>query len=219
LAASGAAGAGAPADTDLAKPADAAAAGETSAPANGTAAEVSPSAGTEKPAETPAAPDSVVPTAAIPASAVPVPVVPTPAVPAPAVPASAAETQPRPESPSELAAKSERGPVPKVAIPAVPPLPPPALKLPDKPEPRRSARGPEITINVIRSRGRWRVLGVCMTLLVMGLVALLAAWRFVPNRVPPRLRPAQLMMSLGIQALPTTATAVRRAPPEAQFDE
>jgi hypothetical protein len=204
LAASGAAGAGAPADTDLAKPADAAAAGETSAPANGTAAEVSPSAGTEKPAETPAAPDSVVPTAAIPASA---------------VPASAAETQPRPESPSELAAKSERGPVPKVAIPAVPPLPPPALKLPDKPEPGRSARGPEITINVIRSRGRWRVLGVCMTLLVMGLVALLAAWRFVPDRVPARLRPAQLMMSLGIQALPTTATAVRRAPPEAQFDE
>ena len=114
--------------------------------------------------------------------------------------------------------------VPKVAIPAAPPLPPPALKLPDKrfdkPEPSRPARGPEITIDdVVRSRGRWRVLGVCMTLLVMGLVALLATWRFIPDRLPARLRPAQLMMSLGVQALPTTATAVRRAPPEAQFDE
>ena len=136
----------------------------------------------------------------------------------------AAEAQPGPESPSsEPAARSEPGPVPKVAIPAAPPLPPPALKLPDKrsdrPEPRRSARGPEITIDVIRSRGRWRVLGVCMTLLVMGLVALLAAWRFVPDRLPAGLRPAQLMMSLGIQALPNTAAAVKRAPPEPQFDE
>jgi len=130
----------------------------------------------------------------------------------------------RPESPaSELAAKSERGPVPKVGIPAVPPLPPPALKLPDqrsdKPEPRRPARGPEITTDVIRSRGRWRVLGVCMTVLVMGFVALLAAWRFIPDRLPARLRPAQLMMSLGIQALPNSEAAVRRTPPESQFDE
>jgi hypothetical protein len=211
--------AGAPANPDLAKPADAAAAGETlapekalapgEAPAPGAAAEVSPTGGTEKPAETPAAPDLVVAAAAVPAAA--------------ALP-PAAEAQPRPESPaSELAAKSERGPVPKVAIPAVPPLPPPALKLPDKrsdkPEPRRSAHGPEITTDVIRSRGRWRVLGVCMTVLVMGLVALLAAWRFIPDRLPARLRPAQLMMSLGIQALPSTAATVRRAPPESQFDE
>ena len=204
---------GGPANVDLAKPADAAAAGETpaleKAPAPGAAAEpteVSPTGGTEKPAETPAAPDLVVPTAAVSA----------------AMPPPAAEALP--ESPaSELAAKSERGPVPKVAIPAVPPLPPPALKLPDKrsdkPEPRRSAHGPEITTDVIRSRGRWRVLGVCMTVLVMGLVALLAAWRFIPDRLPARLRPAQLMMSLGIQALPSTAATVRRAPPESQFDE
>ncbi len=202
-----------PEPADLAKPADAAAAGETPAPANGAAAvgsaEIVPTGGAEKPVEIPAAPDLVVPAAAAPAAG--------------AMPL-AAEAQPGAESPSsELAARSEPGPVPKVAIPAAPPLPPPALKLPDKrfdkPEPLRPARGPEITIDdVVRSRGRWRVLGVCMTLLVMGLVALLATWRFIPDRLPARLRPAQLMMSLGIQA-PNTAAAVRRAPPESQFDE
>jgi hypothetical protein len=58
-----------------------------------------------------------------------------------------------------------------------------------------------------------------MTLLVVGLVALLAAWRFIPNRLPAGLRPAQLMMSLGIQAPANTAPAVRRIAPESQFDE
>ncbi len=202
----GAAAAGARPDLDLAKPADAAAAGETAAPANGSAAEpteVSATAGTEKPEESQATPDLVVP---------------APAVSAPA------EMPPAAESPSsELAAKSERAPAPKVAIPAAPPLPAPTLKLPDKrsdrAEPRHSAGSPEIALDVIRSRGRWRVLGVCMTLLVVGVVALLAAWRFIPDRVPARLRPAQLMMSLGIQAIPNTAAAVRPAPPESQFDE
>jgi hypothetical protein len=206
-----------PTNADLAEPADAAAAGEVSAPpvapANGTAAkptETLPTAETEKPAETPAPLDSVgsppvAPTAtAMASSAAEIPPV--------------AEVPPPPESqPSELAASSDQGPPPKVAIPAVPSLPPPALKLPDQrsdqPEPQR---------DVIRSRGRWRVLGVCMTLVVMGLAALLAAWRFVPNRLPAGLRPAQLMMSLGIQAAPNapnTAPAVRRAAPESQFDE
>jgi hypothetical protein len=78
---------------------------------------------------------------------------------------------------------------------------------------------PEIPSDVIRSRGRWRMLGVCMTLLVMGLAALLAAWRFVPDRLPAGLRPAQLMTSIGIQALPKAAPAVKPAPPESQFDE
>jgi hypothetical protein len=89
----------------------------------------------------------------------------------------------------------------------------------DQRDPERAARRPASTIDVIRSRGRWRVLGICTTLLVMGLVAMLAAWRFVPNRLPAGLRPAQLMMSLGIQAAPNVAPPVRRAAPEAQFDE
>jgi hypothetical protein len=216
------------AERALAEPADAVADGELSAPpvapANGTAAkptETLPAAETEKPAETPTAPELVGP---------PPVVAPT----ATAMASSAAEIPPSAEippppepQPSELAARSEEEPTPKVAIPAEPSLPPPALKLPDprsdQPEPQRAAGHPEINIDVIRSRGRWRVLGVCMTLLVMGLVALLAAWRFVPNRLPAGLRPAQLMTSLGIQASPNTAApappAVRRAAPESQFDE
>ncbi|HWF97369.1 MAG TPA: hypothetical protein VG291_20660 [Xanthobacteraceae bacterium] len=213
--------AGAPANADFAKPADAAAAGETLtpqiAPENGTAkpAEISSTAETGKPPEAPAAPDSVAPPAVVPTATATVST-------AAEIPPSA-EAQSRLEPPPELVAGFERGPIPKVAMPAAPQLPPPALKPPDKhsdqPEPQRSARRPEITLDVIRSRGRWRLLGVCMTLLVMGLVALLAAWRFVPDRLPAKLRPAQLMMSLGIQAPPDAAPAVKPAAPDSQFDE
>ena len=97
------------------------------------------------------------------------------------------DVRPSPESPPpELVATPERGPA--VKIPAPPPLPPPPLKLPDKLSDKfqdaRPGRRPEITIDVIHSRGRWRAFGVCMGLLVMGLVALLAAWRLVPDRLP-----------------------------------
>jgi hypothetical protein len=117
-----------------------------------------------------------------------------------------------PEVPATLLA--EHGPDPKVASPTPPPPPPVPLKPADKP-----ARAPEIIIDVIRSRGRWRMLGLCMTVLVVGLVALLAAWRFIPDRLPARLRPAELMTSIGIQAPPRAAPDLRPAPPEAQFDE
>jgi hypothetical protein len=132
---------------------------------------------------------------------------------------AAAEAQPSPESPQEPAAKSEHGPAAQVAIPTPPPLPPPPLKLPDKFQDQRPGWRPEITIDVIRSRGRWRAFGVCMTLLVVGLVALLVAWRLVPDRLPVRLRPAELMMSIGIESTPKTAPPVKPAPPESEFDE
>jgi hypothetical protein len=126
-----------------------------------------------------------------------------------------AETPPAPDP----VAAGEAAPT-TAEMPATPP--PAPLELPDKLPDRAAdgpARGPDITINVIRSRGRWRVLGVCMTVLVMGLVGLLAAWRFIPDRVPARLRPAELMTSIGIQALPPGASALKPALPEAQFDE
>jgi hypothetical protein len=74
---------------------------------------------------------------------------------------------------------------------------------------------------VIRSRRRWRIFGVCMTLLVAGLTALLAAWKLVPDRLPARLRPAQLMLSLGIETIPIpkAAPAIKLTPPTSQFDE
>jgi hypothetical protein len=117
--------------------------------------------------------------------------------------------------PSDPGVKTESGPAAKAAIP--PPIPPPPVKVSEKPRSQRMGR-PEI--DVIRSRGRWRVVGVCMTLLVMGLAALLAAWKFIPDRLPAELRPAQLMMSIGIEGLPKPAApAVKPASPIAPFDE
>jgi hypothetical protein len=102
-----------------------------------------------------------------------------------------------------------------------PPLPPPSLKLADKSSDRGQERPvqTDVTIAVIHSRNRWRRVGVFMTLLVVGLGALLAAWRFVPDRLPARLRPTELMTSLGIQPPPGVGPTVRPAPPEGQFDE
>jgi hypothetical protein len=137
----------------------------------------------------------------------------TPPAPDSVVPA-ATEVQPSPESQAQdSAVRSEPGPTSKVAVP------PPPLKLPDKVRDQPAGERPDITMRVIRSRSRWRIFGLGMTLLVVGLGALLAAWRFVPDRLPAGLRPAQLMMSIGIEPIPKAAPAIKPPPPQAQFDE
>jgi hypothetical protein len=207
-----------PANAEMPKPVDGLAAGAVQpqeASADGTTpppAEVSATGETEKTAETLPVPEAAA----------------AGLVPSSPQGATAAEGQIGPDGqigpegrigpepkPPETVAESESLSVAKVAIPAPPPLPPPPLKLSEKPQGRR----PEITVDVVRSRGRWRVVGVGMTLLVMSLVALLVAWRFVPDRLPFRLRPTQLMMSIGIGGLPNAAPAVKPEPPLAQFDE
>jgi hypothetical protein len=73
-----------------------------------------------------------------------------------------------------------------------------------------------------KSRRRWRALGLFMTLVVLGLAALLAAWRFVPDRLPAGMRPSELMMTLGIAARPPAPPPPPerpQPPPESQFDE
>jgi len=117
------------------------------------------------------------------------------------------DVQPSPESqPQESGVTSEPGPAAMAATPP-PPIPP-------------AGERSDITLQVIRSRARWRIFGVGMTLLVVGLGALLAAWRFVPDRLPARLRPAQLMMFIGIEPVTKApAPAVKPTPPVAQFDE
>jgi hypothetical protein len=148
---------------------------------------------TSKPEEVPA--DGTMPKPAeVPANAETAKPADIPPAPDPVI-GTAAEIQPSPESrPPEAVVRSEHGPIAKAAIPAP-------------------------TIDVIRSRSRWRALGVCMTLLVVGFAALLTAWRFVPDRLPAELRPSELMMSIGIQSNPRAAPAVGPAPPESQFDE
>lgn len=74
-----------------------------------------------------------------------------------------------------------------------------------------------VAVDMVRSRDRWRAFGMLMVLLVAGLTGLLAAWKFMPDRLPDRLRPAALMMSLGIDA--PQATPARRPPPVSEFDE
>jgi hypothetical protein len=70
-----------------------------------------------------------------------------------------------------------------------------------------------------RGLRRWRAFALLMTLVVVAMVALLAAWRFAPERVPPMLRPLELMRQMGV-TVPATAPLPRRPlPPQTQFDE
>jgi hypothetical protein len=189
----------APANAEMPKPQDAAATGTTPPPAEGAAV----SGETEKPADPPPATE-VAPTA---------PTAGTAEFPAAAV------VQPGPEPHPQELVVADPAQVAKIAIPDAPTLPPPPLKPAEEPLGRLPDRRPEIAVDVIRSRARWRVAGVFMTLLVVGLAALLAAWRFVPDRLPAGLQPAQVLMSLGIQALPKVAPAAKPGPADSEFDE
>jgi anti-sigma-K factor RskA len=74
-------------------------------------------------------------------------------------------------------------------------------------------------VAVMRRRvGRWRAFAVLMTLLVVAVAALLAAWRFVPERVPPLLQPVELMRLVGV-SIGAGPPPRPPAPPESQFDE
>jgi hypothetical protein len=48
--------------------------------------------------------------------------------------------------------------------------------------------------------------------------ALLAVWRFAPDRVPPMLQPLEVMRQVGV-SVPAAPALRRPAPPESQFDE
>ena len=69
-----------------------------------------------------------------------------------------------------------------------------------------------------RKLRRWRAFAVLMALVVVAVAALLAAWRFAPDRVPAMLQPLELMRQAGVP-LPAIAAPRRPAPPESRFDE
>jgi hypothetical protein len=73
-------------------------------------------------------------------------------------------------------------------------------------------------LSVRRQLGRWRAFAILMTLVVVAVAALLAAWRFAPDHVPPMLQPLELMRQAGVP-LPATRAPRRPAPPESRFDE
>jgi hypothetical protein len=116
--------------------------------------------------------------------------------------------------------------------PAEPKLP---LNEPDEPRlPERGSRAtpppqnPELTLEHLREQpgkvkektarrggGGWRAYGVLVTLVAIGLGGLIAAWRYVPDRLPPRLRPGAVLLISEAPAGPVR----KPAPPESQFDE
>ena len=161
-----------------------------------------------------------------------------------AVPAVASETvsEAVPAPPSETASAtgseavsvpvSETASAPIAEAPAVPspeatrtsaveavPSPPvaPAIAA-AAPQPTRDQALERTTALVRRRLRRWRAFAILMTLVVAAIAALLAAWRFAPDRVPPSLQPLELMRYVGV-ALPTGPAQRRPAPPESRFDE
>jgi len=126
-------------------------------------------------------------------------------------------------TPEVHAAAAETPPAPTAMEPAVPPSEPPppeavpVLTAEDKWTP---AVEPQPAVMAVR-RGlrRWRAFALLMTLVVVAVAALLAAWRFAPERVPPMLRPLELMRQMGVTVPGPAAPPRRPLPPQTQFDE
>jgi anti-sigma-K factor RskA len=138
-------------------------------------------------------------------------------------PAAAGQTPALPPAPT-IAAKPEPSLTPTPVAPALnrtPPSPAPPVLAPTATRPPQveAKREPVDAAATMRGRlGAWRAFAVLMTLVVVAVAALLAAWRFVPERVPPVLQPAALMRLVGVQ-IATGAPPRPPAPPESQYDE
>jgi hypothetical protein len=134
------------------------------------------------------------------------------------VPASEATSLPI----SEVAAapRPDATPAQTPAVEPVSPAPvvPPAAAALEAPSEARIPVIAPATAAVHRRMRRWRAFAILMTLVVAAVAALLAAWMFAPDRVPPMLQPVELMRQIGVP-LPSVAAPRRPAPPESQFDE
>ena len=149
-------------------------------------------------------------------------------------PAPASEATSAPASETTLAPVSEPVPISDVAAALTPqatppqtaavehvspaPVVPPAAAALEAPSEARIPVIAPATAAVHRRMRRWRAFAILMTLVVAAVAALLAAWTFAPERVPPMLQPVELMRQIGV-SLPSAAAPRRPAPPESQFDE
>ena len=148
--------------------------------------------------------------------------------------APASEATSAPASETTLAPVSEPVPISDVAAALTPqatppqtaavehvspaPVVPPAAAALEAPSEARIPVIAPATAAVHRRMRRWRAFAILMTLVVAAVAALLAAWMFAPDRVPPMLQPVELMRQIGVP-LPSAAAPRRPAPPESQFDE
>ena len=170
----------------------------------------------------------------------------TPAPASEATPAPASEATPAPASEATLAPASEAPPAPAseatpaptsepaplsdvapaltpaqmAAVEPVSPAPvvPPAAAALEAPSEARTSAVERATVAVHRRMRRWRAFAILMMLVVAAVVALLAAWTFAPDRVPPMLQPVELLRQIGV-SLPSGPAPRRPAPPGSQFDE
>ncbi|MBV8241742.1 MAG: hypothetical protein JOY75_13195 [Hyphomicrobiales bacterium] len=160
----------------------------------------------------------------------------TPAPASEATPAPASEAMPAPASEVTSAPASEATSLPISEVAAAPrpdttpaqtpavelvspaPIVPPAAAALEAPSDARIPVIAPATAAVHRRMRRWRAFAILMTLVVAAVAALLAAWTFAPERVPPMLQPVELMRQIGVP-LPSAAAPRRPAPPESQFDE
>jgi hypothetical protein len=104
---------------------------------------------------------------------------------------------------------------------SAPPAVPPALSAAIIPTPDATRRLDEATRRVVvlrRGRRRWRAFAILMTLIVLAVGALLAAWKFVPERVPPMLQPIELLRHVGVTA-PAASPPRRPVPPPSLHEE
>jgi anti-sigma-K factor RskA len=160
--------------------------------------------------------------------ATPAPVEATPAPASEATPAPALEATPAPAleptslpiSELEAAPRPDATPAQTPAVEPVSPAPvvPPAAAALEAPSEAPIPVIAPATAAVHRRMRRWRAFAILMTLVVAAVAALLAAWMFAPDRVPPMLQPVELMRQIGVP-LPSAAAPRRPAPPESQFDE
>jgi hypothetical protein len=137
-----------------------------------------------------------------------------------ATPAPASEATSLPISEVAAAARPDATPAQTPAVEPVLPAPvvPPAAAALEAPSEARIPVIAPATAAVHRRMRRWRAFAILMTLVVAAVAALLAAWTFAPERVPPMLQPVELMRQIGVP-LPSAAAPRRPAPPESQFDE
>jgi hypothetical protein len=101
------------------------------------------------------------------------------------------------------------------------PTPPVAAAAAAVAEPASKTRAQAVepaVLSLQRELRRWRAFAILMSLLVLAVVVLLAAWRFVPERLPSILQPLELMRHVGV-SVPGAPRPRASAPPESQFDE
>lgn len=110
---------------------------------------------------------------------------------------------------------------PESSPPVTPSVTPPAAPaaVPVQAADATPAAGSARDVVIVR-RGlrRWRALAVLMMLAIAAMAALVAAWRFAPDRVPPMLQPVELMRHLNVTA-PASAPPRRPIRTESPFEE